>query len=443
MTTRPLSSSINLSSAKRALKAADGQYYDYYAAYSSAFVADILEHFNLTADDRILDPWNGSGTTTKVAGSRGLCAVGYDKNPVMTVVAKAGLADANAIVQSIGAQCQAIVEEALDLPDIWSQACLRNDALYWWFSPPTIVYWRKLEWALQRQLIYRNQRDTYQPVAEWANPDDISPLAAFFYVAAFRAVRSHLTVSHFASSNPTWIKIARRGQWRLYVEQEEVLQSFRESVDSLKQRLLSSFNREEHLDVAIETRCSTHLPLPDESISAVITSPPYCTRIDYAVATRPELAFFGFTKTLFDNLRRQMMGTTTVAEMSPKIIEEWGKTCLQTLAQIENHHTVASSTYYIKNIAQYFDALFRSMMEIDRVLVAGGQCGFVVQDSHYKDVHIDLSHIVEEMALALNWQIIGRSTYKVVNNFGSINNRSKRYRATSYATECAVVLQKK
>jgi DNA modification methylase len=37
--------------------------YQYYAGFSSDFVCDILEKY-ASPGTRILDPWNGSGTTT-------------------------------------------------------------------------------------------------------------------------------------------------------------------------------------------------------------------------------------------------------------------------------------------------------------------------------------------------------------------------------------------
>ena len=42
--------------------------YHYYAGYSDEFVEDIIKsYFSLSTKDTILDLWNGSGTTTKVA----------------------------------------------------------------------------------------------------------------------------------------------------------------------------------------------------------------------------------------------------------------------------------------------------------------------------------------------------------------------------------------
>ena len=61
----------------------------YYAGFSSAFVSDIIDEFGLTGDSLLLDPMNGSGTTTMVARRVGVPAIGIDANPAMTAVARA------------------------------------------------------------------------------------------------------------------------------------------------------------------------------------------------------------------------------------------------------------------------------------------------------------------------------------------------------------------
>ena len=63
--------------------------YRYYAGYSRPFVYDILSRWPSHA--LVLDPWNGSGTTTTVAAELGLECVGVDLNPAMVVVARAAL----------------------------------------------------------------------------------------------------------------------------------------------------------------------------------------------------------------------------------------------------------------------------------------------------------------------------------------------------------------
>ncbi|MCB6704885.1 hypothetical protein LI092_10345, partial [Streptococcus parasanguinis] len=78
-------------------------------------------------------------------------------------------------------------------------------------------------------------------------------------------------------------------------------------------------------------------------------------------------------------------------------------TCLETLSKIENHHSKASRTYYLKTYLQYFHSIFLSLKEIDRVMKNEGKCIIVIQNSYYKDIFIDLKQIFIEMIKYLGW----------------------------------------
>ena len=105
----------------------------------------------------------------------------------------------------------------------------------------------------------------------------------------------------------------------------------------------------------IEVASSHSIPLPDQSVYAVISSPPYCTRIDYAIATKPELALLGCP---IDNelkkLRDLMTGTPTILEFQAQIDPNWGKECVSFLEKVINHRSKASKSYYSKFYIQYF-----------------------------------------------------------------------------------------
>src|SRR5215831_14118342 len=62
-------------------------WFDYYAGFSAAFVRTVLERLLPHREGRVLDPWNGSGTTTTTAHELGVRSTGLDINPVMVVVA--------------------------------------------------------------------------------------------------------------------------------------------------------------------------------------------------------------------------------------------------------------------------------------------------------------------------------------------------------------------
>jgi len=81
-----------LSSPKQTTAERHSSLFPYYAGFSEAFVRDALDALQATADQIVLDPWNGSGTTTAVAKQGGLTSIGIDINPALAVVARARLA---------------------------------------------------------------------------------------------------------------------------------------------------------------------------------------------------------------------------------------------------------------------------------------------------------------------------------------------------------------
>ena len=85
--------------------------------------------------------------------------------------------------------------------------------------------------------------------------------------------------------------------------------------------------------VRIEVASSDALPIEGGDVDIVITSPPYCTRIDYAVSTSLELAFLGFDyNTSVRRLRDRMIGTSTVRNILPEENPRWGSD-MQQLSQ--------------------------------------------------------------------------------------------------------------
>ena len=66
-------------------------WYPYYASFSQSFARCLIASINLSPKSRIMDPWNGSGTTIAAATSEGHLGFGFDINPVMVIAARARL----------------------------------------------------------------------------------------------------------------------------------------------------------------------------------------------------------------------------------------------------------------------------------------------------------------------------------------------------------------
>lgn len=407
-------------------------WYNYYAGYSSGFVADVIRELSLPDGSRLLDPWNGAGTTTQVADELGLESVGYDINPVMVVIAKARLLAASQVHPSEESICRSIVAGA-DPSD--RQSSDTADPLSLWLTSGSVSTLRGIERRI-RELLVPNSAGPLLAKGSSFEFSNLSCLAAFFYVALFRVVRNVLLP--FQTSNPTWMKHPQSSDDRLTVSHKALVQAYTAEVVAMAASNLGVVACATPADVAraqISVANSTALPERDDSVSAVISSPPYCTRIDYAVATRSELAVLGIGADRLRDLRNLMIGSATIPAFVPTAGDDWGRTCNRFLAKVARHNSKGSRSYYWKTHLLYFDGIQRSLDEINRVLQPGADCVLVVQDSYYKEVHNDLPRVIEEMSDNLGWLRNGRHDYDARTLMARVNPGIKTYRTKPRAVE--------
>ena len=370
-------------------------WYPYYAGYAPIFVQKVIERANLFPTAVVCDPWNGAGTTTQVAHDLGYSAAGFDLNPVMVVVARS-----RCVMPSQSPPLWRSLEEIVGRARAdQSTVVMEADPLNFWLQPCATLAVRRIENAIQEELDF-----TVAKIQGESQPWNVSREFAFFYTAIFRGL--FRLSKKFRTSNPTWLKIPHGLDSRLCFNTSDFTNLFKNEVF----QMLSSLEEEPSLiepvgklpNVRLDVASSEALPLQNQTADIVITSPPYCTRIDYAVSTSLELAFLGFDyKVSVRKLRDRMIGTSTIRDILPEEDARWGPTCHSFLNKIHNHSSKASRSYYLKTHLQYFFDIFVSLLELNRVLCRSGDCIFVVQDSYYKDIHNDLGAIITEMTSAI------------------------------------------
>jgi hypothetical protein len=406
------------------LGSARANWYRYYAGYSTQFVRDVLTHLDLPAGATVLDPWNGSGTTTAIASESGYRVVGYDANPALVVVALARQLDPG-VAKSLEPLTSDVLAHARD-----EDVDVTDEPLCAWFDAATARRLRAIERAIQRTQV---DPADIGSIAD-RGVDCLSTLAAFFYVAHFELTRS--LVGSFRTSNPTWVKTSSRDDDRVVKTWEELEVGFRAMVTHLTPARTTTWS--DRGDV-IAVGDSTSLPLKNPEVDATLTSPPYCTRIDYVIATRPELAVLGYGRDRLRDLRNTMVGTPTLWNGTPETQASYGSTATEVLGRIGVHPSKASAGYYTKYFSQYFDALSRSIGEIWRVSQAGAPVVMVVQDSYYKEIHVDLATIVSEMLRASGWTTVASVPFRMPVTKAAIHPGARVYRTTFAATESVLI----
>jgi DNA modification methylase len=428
---------LKIDSPKRAGRTENGwnAFFPYYAGFPETFARSLLDSARLPAGATILDPWNGSGTTTFAASQLGYNSHGFDLNPAMIIIARARLL-APSEADSLEPLAREVTRHrgSADAPD-------HDDPLRSWFGPRTSAHIRGIERSICRHLVGAM---TIAP--DGTHIERISAIAATFYVALFCVCRT--LVRRFQSSNPTWLRMPRNHEAKIGVPRELITDRLAENLLSMSRALTARPNRsgchtDQPANCEIRLADTTSPILDPISVDMILTSPPYCTRIDYPVATRIELAVLApLTGDSSIGLADRMIGSTHVPSREIAPLERWGMTCQAFLEELVKHRSKASSTYYYKTHLDYFDKMFRSLLNLSRTLKDGGVGILVVQDSYYKDIHNDLPRVITEMAHSAGLTLVRRENFHLRRSMSGVNPHSRIYERPSGATEAVLCLRK-
>lgn len=417
---------------KKAEKIGVSAWHPYYAGYSSQFVNACIDYLKLKSNDVILDPWHGSGTTGFVAQQREISCIGIEINPVIAHFAAAksntnihfdssALKFLSGILSAM--ENHQVQKTSLELQELIGPCAAENlfDTADLLQSHPfaEVSIASDIQERLQINEIYNN------------------PVKSFLLAAFFRSARDIL--SYQGQSNPTWVGIVAS---QTIFSRESLATSIKAYIENMRRDLIfdGAIRADKNRNVTLLGN-SKKLPLIDESISAVITSPPYLTRIDYAMATKLELLLISSPATL-RKTRELTTGAPIILKSTPHINSNWGDTCIRFLHEVKNHPTKAADTYYLKNFLQYFDDIFFSLLEIKRVLRKNAHALVVIQSSYFKDLYIDLTKIYQEMGNNLEMQTKVVSSEAVKGHLAHVNTKSSVYVKNKSYTEDVVEFKK-
>ncbi|WP_167330545.1 DNA methyltransferase [Variovorax paradoxus] len=405
--------------------------FPYYAGFPESFASRIIETASLSSKKAVIfDPWNGSGTTTYAAAKLGYNSHGMDLNPVMVLVARArALYPTEA--GSIEPQAKSLIKGIGALKSNIEP----SDPLLQWFTFSTASTIRNLERRIRNRLV---SADTRRASFDF---EEISCFAATFYISLFSICRAF--AKPFRSTNPTWLKIPKDSAKKISLNASEILTAFVDQAKSMAIGLRS-------IDYSSVASAKTEISVGNTTTlhrknfaDLIITSPPYCTRIDYTAATRIELAVLHpLLDVSRETLSQQMIGSIKVPNNSIVPDARWGNSCIEFLKRLEAHRSKASGGYYYKTHLDYFQKMSKSMENVGASLKKGGRAILVVQDSYYKELHNDVPLTLIEMAANCGLDLFHRVDFSKNNPMAAINPKSKNYRSTAKAVESVICFKK-
>jgi len=389
-------------------------WYPYYAGYSEGFARWALQSMEAKPSSRVYDPWNGAGTTTFAAAAMGAMATGLDLNPSMVIISKARSA------QRLGAlELLERAESLQSFPRGRPPSLTADDPLEGFFNGNTVQAIRRVERALI---------DGHVPCDFGGDMSDLSEVHALIYTLLFRVCRE---AAKQKPSNPTW---RQKPKVQSDLSADALLDATRRHASLMKSYIV---NRADVESVATRRGDARVDYLATDPFDVLLTSPPYLTRIDYAIKMGLELAVLGLRP---DALRHQMLGTPLTSHRQDE--EAVPVETAEILRQIREHKSKASATYYDRFFRSYFVDYDKSLSVISSNAALGAIAGFVVQNSYYKQHAIDLAGITSKMMSRHGWEEVRRENFAVFHSLANRNVASRSYLKAKKYEESFIIFRR-
>jgi DNA modification methylase len=398
------------------LKPEDRAAHDWYRfvlSYPAHLVRHYLERFGMTAGNRVLDPFCGTGTTLVECKKLGIPSVGVEANPMAAFAAQVkvdwtpsrdGLA--RQALDIAGAATKKL--RAQGVPDHGGHEASRSRKSGLRGLPPEA---EKL--LLARSISPLPLHKTLVLLDAIRGRSDAKCLQHELLALA-KAVVFDISNLHFGPEvgvGPTKEDAAVVSSWL-----REVLAI----ADDLRE--LRARRRTEAVVHLADSR-QLRAVLPPESVDAVITSPPYPNEKDYTRTTRLESVLLGFlhNKAELRTLKRSLVRSNTrgvyKGDDDHLLVAEHG--AIERIAtaiearRIELGKTSGFERLYARVTKLYFGGMARHLKELQVVLRPGAQLAYVVGDqASYLRVMIRTGELLEDIAKSLGYEVIDRELFR-------------------------------
>jgi DNA modification methylase len=345
----------------------------------------------------------GSGTTVVEASLAGRRGVGTDIDPLALLVSqvKTTALDASRVAKA-GKRVLEQARIALEkMPsEIEAQLEGRNTRtrqfIDYWFAEETQIELQALIDAIQR---IRNQR-----------------VRAFLKLTFSSTIITKASVSFafdLAHTRPHRAKIvySESGQVLLGAdcvddptEREKLLtktlksplkafdNKLRQNVRSLRQAGLDSSQS------SVASGDAQHLPLADNSVDLIVTSPPYAANaIDYMRAHKFSLVWMGYPIGLLGDRRKEYIGGEAIARVDYEDLPEQAKHMVETIAEVDEKKGHV--------LHRYYSEATRFLREMKRVLKPGKAAIVVVGDSTMRGKNTQTGYCIADIGRHIGFEV--------------------------------------
>jgi len=339
-------------------------YHRYPAKFIPQIVSRLIEKYT-KENDLVVDPFGGCGTTIVEAKAMGRLGLAVDINPVATLITKS--------------KKTAIKPEELESEFLKLKNKIENFNKNKKIELPKherIDYWFKPEQKKKLAFLFLE-------ISKIKNKD----IQDFFY-CAFSNILKNCSIWLQKSNKPTRdLRKNSNDPFKTFFRQTKAMIRGNNSFYLLLQE--SGF-----LKKSCEVFCADarNIPTRNNSVSLIVTSPPYVTSYEYADLHQLTALWFKYTKDLSD-FRKRFIGTSFHIKKEINLNSDIAKNIID---ELEKKHKKTSV-----EVATYFSEMNQVFVEMKRILKKEGKTAIVIGNTKLKGVEILNAEVFVEQLKSL------------------------------------------
>lgn len=349
-------------------------WYPYTQGFSDQLVKSLIEELHLTSPT-VLDPFGGCGTTALTCRRLGLHSISIDISPfvswvsqVKTTVWNAGALETTLKMLDFKKARFAKKPEKYVFDDFLSKA----------YSPYILSQIQGLIKFFRSALVRRKEQDFFL----------LGLISIMEQVSQIRKHGSHYRFM-LDSENIGLQKLTTK----IIAPDTNIIPFLLEKLKSMIADVKMYEFKKPLSQCKIITASAVKMPIKNDSIDAIITSPPYLNRNNYIAQHKAELALLGLVKDYseFRNLVRSTLRSHVESSLDGTPVTSFSevRTILEKLENINQNNPKIPHM-----IAGYFEDLNVVIKECYRVLKPKGEAAFVVGNTRWCGIVVPVDHLV-------------------------------------------------
>jgi len=389
-------------------------YHRYPAKFIPQIVSRLIARYTKEGD-LVVDPFGGCGTT--LVESKVMCrpSIGVDINPVAVLMTKAKTTPIKPLVLA-----RTFIELKYRLGSYGSQTKVEtsdHERIDYWFKPEQK---RKLAF-ISSEISKIKDRD-----------------ARDFFYCGFSNILKNCSI---------WLQKSNKPTRDFKKKPIDSFVAFSRQIKAMLRGNTDFYNLLQERG-CVETFCKVFctdarkIPAKSNSVSLIVTSPPYVTSYEYADLHQLTALWFEYTKNISD-FRKRFIGTSFHTEKEIDLNSEVARNIVEKLGK--KHKKTATE------VATYFSEMNQVFREMYRILKKGGKTAIVIGNTKLKGVEILNAEVFTEQLMSLGFDVekIIKREIPSKNLPSTRNPKTGRFakatdktRVLAYPTEYILILKK-